>query len=56
MKKNADFNSFMTEVPIRANANQWTGFCMIGTSVMKELGTKETHKSSSIKQRSDIFK
>ena len=40
-------NSFMTmaEVPIYhietgpliCTANQWTGFCMIGTSVMKEF-------------------
>ena len=27
-------NPFMTEVPV---ANQWTGFYMMGTSVMKEL-------------------
>ena len=37
------FNSFMTEVPIIETsplifrANQWTGFYIIGTSVMKEL-------------------
>ena len=30
-----DFNSFMTEAVI--GANQWTGFCMITASVMKEL-------------------
>ena len=27
----------MTEVPIICRANQWTGFYMVGTSVMKEL-------------------
>ena len=32
------FNSFMPEVPIIfCKANQWTGFHMIGTSVMREL-------------------
>ena len=37
------FNSFMTEVtnvetsPLICRANQWTGFYMIGTSIMKEL-------------------
>ena len=37
------FNSFMTDVPITeispliCFSNQWTGFDMIGTSVMKEL-------------------
>ena len=32
------FNSFMMEVPIKVSpANQWTGFYMIGTSVMKEF-------------------
>ena len=35
------FNSFMTEVPIIQKpvrrANQWTGFYMIGITVMKEL-------------------
>ena len=31
-------NSFMTEVPIKQKpANQWTGFYLIGTSVMNEL-------------------
>ena len=29
--------SFMTEVPIICRANQWTGFYIIGASVMKEL-------------------
>ena len=31
------FNSFMTEVTITFCANQWIGFYMIGTSVMKEV-------------------
>ena len=31
------FNSFMTEVPIIQKPVHWTGFNMIGTSVMKEL-------------------
>ena len=38
------FNSFMTEVPIipiSSRANQWTGFYIIGTSVMKELKNEE---------------
>ena len=37
-------NSFMAELPIYiatspliCRTNQWTGFCMIGTSFMKEL-------------------
>ena len=29
--------SFVTEVPIICRANQWTGFYMIGTFVMKAL-------------------
>ena len=34
------FNSFMTEVPIpMSSANQWTGFYMIGSSIMKESVT-----------------
>ena len=39
------FNSFMTQVPITKNsplicsANQWTGFYMMGTSVVKKLRT-----------------
>ena len=33
-------NSFMTEVPI-FRENQWTGFYMIGTSVMKELQVQQ---------------
>ena len=35
--KRVAFNYFMTKVPIICRANQWTGFYMIGTSVMKEL-------------------
>ena len=31
------FNSFMTEVPITYKTSLWTGFYMIGTSVMKDL-------------------
>ena len=31
------FIPFMTKVPVICFANQWTGFYMIGTSVMKEL-------------------
>ena len=38
------FNSFMTEVPyyietspLISSANQWTGFSMVGASVLKEL-------------------
>ena len=27
----------MEKSPLICSANQWTGFCMIGTSVMKEL-------------------
>ena len=37
----AYFNSFMTEVSKSiCFVNQWAGFYMIGTSVMKELITK----------------
>ena len=35
-------NSFMTKVPMICSANQWTGFCVIGTSVMKELRPCQT--------------
>ena len=40
--KQQSINSFMTEVhvietsPLICSANQWTGFCIIGTSVMKD--------------------
>ena len=36
-KKKKEIKSFMTEVPILCCANQWSGFYMIGTSIMKEL-------------------
>ena len=36
------FNSFMTQVSI-CSGNQWTGFYMIETSVMKELITIRVH-------------
>ena len=39
----------MTMVPIRAN--QWTGFYMIGTSVMKELRAKKTVVSERTENR-----
>ena len=39
----AIINSFMTEVPI-CFANQWTGFYMIGTTVVKKLSVDRVNK------------
>ena len=46
---NFTFNYFMTDggpyhietTPLIRRANKWFGFCMIGTSVMKELRLSE---------------
>ena len=53
-------NSFMTEVhhietsQMKCRVNQWTGFYMIGTSVMKEL--KPTIKfESNVPKVGDLF-
>ena len=31
------YNSFMNEVPIICRANQWTGFYIIGITIVKDL-------------------